>query len=161
MTDESFSRHNQVIKDLLKILSLHYNMLVSSGSNKEILRTYKILIQYLKTASKKDLDRIFSTPEAFSSELATLKDEHSDSEISMLSLDDITNLLDDEKTSRKYLERIAIHRFGVPRGSMRSFSNRKMLVDKLLALIRNEQTHATINLVVRDQIDRSSTESED
>jgi hypothetical protein len=79
--------------------------------------------------------------------LPTLTDE----ELRRASLDDIAKLVSDEETPRKHLECIAIQRFSVPRGSMRSFSNKRMLVDKILTLIANERTHETIGAVARGQ----------
>jgi hypothetical protein len=66
-----------------------------------------------------------------------------------MSLDDLQTLVNDERVSRKQLERIAIERFSVPRGSMRSFSNKQSLVDKLRSLIDNERAHQIIGAVAR------------
>jgi hypothetical protein len=67
------------------------------------------------------------------------------------SLSEIEQLVNRVDLSRKDLEHIAIQRFSVPRGSMRSFSNRQMLLDKLHSLISNERTHETISSVARGE----------
>ena len=77
-------------------------------------------------------------------------------ELRSSSLDDIERLVSNDATPRKNLEFVAIQRFSVPRGSMRSFSNRRMLVDKLRALIDNERTHEAIREVARGQAKRTS-----
>jgi len=79
--------------------------------------------------------------------LLTLSDE----KLRNASLDDIEKAVSDEATGRKDLECIAIQRFSVPRGSMRRFSNKRMLVDKLRTLINNERAHVTISTVARGQ----------
>ncbi|MGO9304923.1 MAG: hypothetical protein ACLP3R_14730, partial [Candidatus Korobacteraceae bacterium] len=63
--------------------------------------------------------------------------------------DEILKLLNNEETPRSDLEQIAIVRFSVPSGSMRSFSNKRMLVDKLRTLVENERAHETIGEVAR------------
>ena len=79
----------------------------------------------------------------------------SDEDLRNASLAEIEKLVMNEGTSRKNLERIAFQRFSVPRGSMRSFSDKQMLVDKLRTLIDNERTHETIGAVARGQSKQS------
>jgi hypothetical protein len=142
------------IKSLLKILASQYDVLASAQCEESVLKDYAALLRYLRSAKKEDVDRIFSdTPDLFL-ELRSEAPEHTDTDLRNLSLDEAEKLVNDETTSRKYLERIAIHRFNVPKGSMRSFSNRPLLVDKLLTVIRNERTHTTIDLVARGQSDK-------
>ena len=69
----------------------------------------------------------------------------SPSEVAQLSLEQIERLVADEKTSRKTLEAIAIERFQVPRGTMRSFASIGMLKEKLTTLVQNERAHRTIS----------------
>jgi len=63
-------------------------------------------------------------------------------------------MVSNDAIARKDLEFIAIQRFGVPRGSMRSFSNRQMLVDELRTLISNERVHETIRVFGREAAER-------
>ena len=71
-----------------------------------------------------------------------------------MSLGDLEELVNNEGTSRADLEFVAAERFSVPRGSMRSFSNREMLIAKLRTLIGNERTHQTIGAVARGESKR-------
>src|SRR5437763_1006967 len=128
---------------LLKVLTAHFKALESAGSDETILRQYSALLRFLKSSNNNLLE---SHPRAgrrthSSQRGPTLSEE----ELRRASLDELESLVSNEATTRKDLEYIAIQRFSVPRGSMRSFSNRQMLVDKLRTLIGNERTHETIS----------------
>ncbi len=137
------------IDALLKVLSAHFNALVSARSDETVLRQYSALLRFLKTRNSAflrspSLEKHRPEPSRL---LPTLTEE----EIRGASLDDLDKLVSNEATARKDLEFIAIQRFSVPRGSMRSFSNKRMLIDKLKTLISNERTHQTIGAVARGQ----------
>ncbi len=139
--------------DLLKVLTAHYRALVSARSDEMVLRQYSALLRFLRSDKceflKKDLhaERHIAPPSSLSL---------SDEEIRKASLGDIETIVNNDATTRRDLERIAIQRFSVPRGSMRRFSNRKMLLDKLLTLIDNERTHETIGSVARGEGKRTA-----
>lgn len=136
---------------LLKVLTVHYHGLVAARSDEIVLKQYAALLRFLrsKTQFLEELvqpKRRPDTPGLF----PTLSED----ELRTSSLDDIDKLVGDDATARKDLEYIATQRFSVPRGSMRSFSNKQMLVDKLRTLIANERTHETIGAVARRQVRR-------
>ena len=139
---------------LLKVLTAHFHALVAAGSDETVLRQYSALLRFLKSRKGAFLNDLVHREHGThpSRTSPTLTDE----ELRRASLDDIDRLVNDSATSRKNLEFIAIQRFSVPRGSMRSFSNRRMLVDKLRALIANERTHETIGAMARGQAGRTS-----
>jgi hypothetical protein len=132
---------------LLNVLTAHFKALVSAGSDEAVLKQYSSLLRFLRSRNNDFLESLgrSSRPQHSSQRLPTL----SERELLKASLDDIEKLVNDEATSRSNLEYIAIQRFSVPRGSMRSFSNRQMLVDKIRTLISNERTHETIRAVAR------------
>jgi hypothetical protein len=132
---------------LLQVLTAHFRALVAARSDETVLRQYSALLRAVK--SGKFLEGLAHTKHtAVPSQLSpTLTDE----DLHRASLDELDKLVNDESTARKDLERIAIQRFSVPRGSMRSFSNKQMLVEKLRTLIGNERTHETIGAVARGQ----------
>src|ERR1035438_1689051 len=136
---------------LLKVLTTHYHSLVSARSDEAILRRYSDLLRYLRSGGFKVLDpaRAEHRPDR---RLPSLLDAGT---LGKASLDELERLVNDEAIPRKDLEFIAIERFSVPRGSMRSFYNRQMLVEKLHTLIRNERTHDTIRTVAREQANRT------
>jgi hypothetical protein len=148
------TRDKKETEVLMKVLTAHLKTLVAAGSDETLLRQYSALLRFLRS---RDTNFLESLPRAkhrtdLSSRLATLGGK----QISNASLDDIDKLVNDEATARKDLEYIAIQRFSVPRGSMRSFSNKQMLVDKLRTLIGNERTHETIRAVARRQAKQTS-----
>ena len=160
MSDRKYTKGSDSIRTLLKVLSKQYDVLNSAGSSQTLLKDYSALVKFLRSARKDDIERIFfrtttPVPKSAQSEL-----QYSDSELYDLSIDELDKLINDEATPRTFLERIAIHRFRVPRGSMRSYSNRRMLVDKLSTLIRSEQAHATIDDVARGRSRHPSDKSE-
>lgn len=141
---------NQDIDRLVKVLTAHYRVLLSARSDKTLLEQYALLLRALRSKAFSFLDdrrEARATRSARSSHVPTISQE----ELSKATLDDLENLVTDAKTGRKDLEFIAIQRFSVPRGAMRKFSNREMLVDKLRTLIGNERAHETISEVARAQ----------
>lgn len=145
MTDETPNDKGSGV--LMKVLTAHYRALVSARGDETLLRQYAALLRFLKSRGPRFLEKPVSgkQPATPSRVLPTLSDE----DLRKASLDDLEKLIGDEATSRKDLECVAIKRFSVPRGSMRTFSNKRMLVDKLRTLIGNERTHETIGEVAR------------
>jgi hypothetical protein len=152
MTDET--PHNKETGILLKVLTAHYHSLVSAGSDETVLKQYSALLRFLKSRGGQFRDAAVQTghrSEASTSPTIT------DKQLRTASLEDLEKLIVDPATARRDLEYIAIRRFSVPRGSMRSFSNKQMLVDKLRTLISNERTHETIGAVARGQAKQSES----
>jgi hypothetical protein len=149
---------------LLKVLTAHYHSLVSARSDETILKQFSNLLRFLKRQDADFLETSISKKHE-SSRLPVLTPE----ELRGASLDDLDKLVNADETTRKDLEFIAIERFSVPRGSMRSFSNKEMLVEKLRALISNERAHDTIGAIARSRclaqksllITRSAKETRD
>ena len=141
---------NRANEALIKVLTSHYHSLVAAKSEETILGQYARLLRSLKSrptclleghdSVKGERPSRSCSPSAID-EVALRK----------ASLDDIEKIVIDDKTPRKDLEFIAIHRFSVPRGSMRSFSSKQMLVDKLCSLIGNERAHKTIGEIARGE----------
>lgn len=69
--------------------------------------------------------------------------------IQSMPLKDIELLVNKDDTSRKVLEAVAISRFKVPKGSMRSFPSVDILRSKINSRIENERTHRTIEQLAR------------
>jgi hypothetical protein len=122
------------------VLTAHFRALVAARSDEVVLRQYSALLRFLKSGKGKFLEAPVHAQHR--SEPSRLLPTISDEELRRATLDDVAKLVNDEATPRKVLECIAIQRFSVPRGSMRSFSNKQILVNKLLTLIGNERTHA-------------------
>jgi len=135
---------------LLKVLTAHYHALACARSDETVLKQYAALLRFLRSKHASFLEE-HGKPKRTGTERPLLSPTINEDELRNASLDELERIVSDGGTSRKNLEFIAIQRFSVPRGSMRSFSNKQMLVDKLRTLIRNERTHETIGAVARGQ----------
>jgi len=136
------------VDKLVQILAEQRRVLEAAGCDDRIIDDYAALIRFLKRTNPAELGRIFSKR---SGEQTSLETERSEAELANMSAGEVESLISDDATPRKFLERVAIHRFQVPKGSMRSFANKAALVEKLLTLLRNERAHTTIETVARGQ----------
>ncbi|MBZ5726299.1 MAG: hypothetical protein LAP87_15035 [Acidobacteriia bacterium] len=132
---------------LLKVLTAHLNALVSARSDEAVIRQYSALLRFLKSRPADFLEHFAHVKHR--TDQPPISTGMSDEDIQKASLDDLEKLVNDEATPRRDMERIAIQRFSVPSGSMRRFSNRESLVEKLRSLIDNERAHETIRAVAR------------
>ena len=135
-------------RNFIKVLNAQQRALIEARAPEELLNIYKTVVRYLSDISDEDLRRILH-PSAKKQQQKPTKDTISLFEASTLSLDQVERLLADANTSRKTLETIAIARFQVPRGSMRSFANIDRLKEKLTTLVQNERTHLTISSIAQ------------
>lgn len=136
---------------LVRVLTAHFKALVEAQSDEDLLTQYSALLRLLR-ARRIDFFHTtargpHTTPKGRKPPVSTVSRE----KLQGASLDELERLVNDDRTSRKDLESIAVQRFSVPSGSMRSFSNRQMLVEKLRSLISSERTHDTIGTVARGQ----------
>jgi hypothetical protein len=145
------TRISSDIDRLMKVLADQRRALVAARCDEKLLNQYGALIRFLRVATAEELRRIF--PAQVRSHKSSAPEEPELSEVALANMPgtEIERIINDESTPRKFLERIAIYRFQVPRGSMRRFSNREMLVSKLSTLLRNEQAHSAIEAVARGQ----------
>ena len=133
---------------LLKVLATHFHSLASAKCDEVLLKQYSALLRFLRSRKGRSLEELFGAADRHRSRgTATLNTE----QLREMTLEKLEKLVNDEATTRANLEFVAAERFSVPRGSMRSFSNRQMLVAKLRTLIANERTHQTIGAVARGQ----------
>jgi hypothetical protein len=133
---------------LVRVLTAHYNSLVSAEANGDLLRQYSVLLRFLRRHAAS----LFREPPRGISKKNQQSGRKFNAEtLRTAPLEEIERIVNGGGLLRKDLEQIAIERFSVPSGSMRSFANREMLVDKLATLINNERAHRTIGVVARDQ----------
>lgn len=137
------------ISTLLKVLTRHREALVVARSDQVLIAEYDSLIRFLRSAPTKELEHIFYRTQTVAPEASSPQKIIEDSYYSRISLSEIEKLINTDGTPRKILEKIAIYRFNVPAGSMRSFSNRHMLIEKIQASLQSEMAHSTIDSVAR------------
>lgn len=148
MTETNYGKDQGRATALLGLLTKQYELLVAAKCDESILKEFSALLRSLRNAKVSEHKGIFESGTSSARGRQRLP-QVSDETIARMSLGDVEKLLDDDTTPRKLLERVAILRFRVPKGSMRSFANRRMLIDKLAALVGNEQAHTTIETVAR------------
>lgn len=134
-------------KALLKVLDAHRKSLESAEVPTMMLDLYAALLKSLHKLSDAQIALLLKSPSEFSPIRArktiTIPD------VNAMTLEEIETLVVREDTPRKILEAVAIKRFHVPKGSMRSFQNIGLLREKLITRIQNERTHQTIRDVAR------------
>jgi len=141
------------IKRVIALLKMQGKVLASGGADPEVLWLYDSLISYLGDLSRKEIEGILRASQLKKQRFggASINQDYNIQpfEAEALSINEVARMVSDDSVSRRALEIIAIHRFRVPKGSMRSFHNKAMLREKILTLVENERTHEAISNVVR------------
>lgn len=136
----------QSIRIVFRTIDAQRRIMADSGADEQVLKAYTALVHYLFKLNDREIAIILGT--ASQKGRGSQRDE-AISKAKDLSLDEVEKLLADPEASRSELEAIAIGRFHVPRGSMRSIGNIENLREKILTFIQNERTHATISEVAK------------
>lgn len=138
----------EVIRRFRKVVSLHertLRYLEGVEFAPDLLQTYKALLHYLRTRTD---DQVLAMLGKHSTQPTRRRDVISDNltneAIARFTLDEARDQVTMKPVSRRLLERIAAVRFGVTKGAMSSLKSRDALVQKILTLINNEETHNSI-----------------
>lgn len=146
MTERDES-HRESFKAAVRLIDGHRRQLQEAGANEELISSLSAIIRHLHRMPSFQIDRLYGVREPGDArqrlERAIQAAEH-------LSLLDIEQSIEREDIPRLELEAIAIGRFHVPRGSMRSLGNLDRLREKLRTFVQNEKTHAVISEVARN-----------
>src|SRR6185437_8414941 len=129
-------------KMLLKVLNAHRKSFEPAGASATFLEFYEAFLKSLSKLSDVQIELLLNSPSQFSS--AKTREALHIPDVNALTLEEIEKLVLNEETPRKILETIAIKKFHVPKGSMRSFQNIPILREKLITRIQNEKAHHTI-----------------
>jgi hypothetical protein len=146
-------RNAPSLETAIAIISQHRKALAAVGARKDVVASLDGALKLLKQNVGVQGD-LFGGPRGparrdVRDELDGLDLQLEGRDLKALSLDEIWEIITDDEASRKVLERIAIERFAVPKGSMRSFPNMLLLREKLMTLVRNDAAHNTISLISR------------
>jgi hypothetical protein len=141
-TSEAIESSLEHFKAVIKILETERKLLESAQSSREILNIYTAILKHLRQLSPEEVHKLSSQPriKAQRDQVAPIFDLH----MAELALSDVERIVESENSSRKVLEAVAIERFRVPKGSMRSFPTVQSLKEKIRTLARNERAHQTI-----------------
>jgi hypothetical protein len=125
----------------VKILDGQRRMLTDAGADADIIKGFEAIVRHLHRMPEHQITRLLGREKEGGSHLAR---EKAIRDAQTLSLEEVDSRLYSENVSRSELEAIAIGRFHVPRGSMRSLRNMDLLRQKIQTLVENERMHATI-----------------
>ena len=134
---------------VLKFMELQSRSLAHTNAAQDIQLGYSAIIRYLGRLPESEIERLFAQSKS-KKENVDLRQELMIGDPETLSLEDAEAIARDESSPRKLLELIAISRFQVPRGSMRSFSNVRALREKIITMIQNERGHETVSLMAKN-----------
>jgi hypothetical protein len=123
------------------------------GANKELIHNLNELRLYLETLSSEELGKIFSPrPEvkqrSSPANVPVSKSKLDFSTLSRMELNEIKPLIDDPETDKDTLRKIAVARFGEPRGSAAKYSRNELRV-RISGYISNESGHASIKRLAK------------
>jgi hypothetical protein len=131
----------------LKVLDAQRQILKSVDADKGVILALEAILRHLHRLPSGQLDKLRGVLATKSPLVAEKK--AFERRAGELPLEEVQSLLDDEASSREKLEAIAIGRFQVPRGSMRSMGNIEQLRETLRMYVRNEQAHESISQVAQ------------
>lgn len=135
-------------KVALRLIESQRRLLYDAHADKGVLKAYEAILKFLYKLPPSQLDRLLGR-----SQLSTKvreQQEHLASDVAEIALPELEALLADDTVSRSVLEAIAVGRFKVPRGSLKSIGNLDQLKELILSFVSNEKTHQSISEVARD-----------
>lgn len=137
------ARRRPPIKEFISILEANFRALKIAQANAEVLQLYETLVEIVKNDRQ-----ILLLGNAQRVKFVDIPSE-SEEEIRNLTIEDVEELLLRDDLTRRFFERLASVRFGVPKGSMRQWGSRDSLLEKIATMMQNERMHRTIGEVAR------------
>ena len=146
MTDEKLllSKYREAVR----ILDAQRRLLIDAKSSPEIIETMGAIMRHLHGLS--DIGIIKITGGARHKQTLKERPRKHAAEAAAMTLAEVEKALDNPKTSRTQLEAIAVGRFQVPSGSLRSLGALEQLREKIMTLVQNERAHETISSVAKE-----------
>lgn len=146
MTERDES-HRESFKAAVRLIDGHRRLLQEAGAKEDLLSSLSAIIRHLHRLPASQVDRLHGVRAPND---ARQRLDHAIQAAESLRLPEIEQSIERDDISRLELEAIAIGRFHVPRGSMRSLGNVERLREKLRNFVQNEKTHAAISEVARN-----------
>lgn len=146
MTDDS--KDLAALRAITKLLDTQRRILIDAHADPDIVRVLGALTRHLFNLPDAQALRIINGSRHGS--LSAARRLSDAPKMAALSLKEVESLTENPKTPRTILESIAVGRFQVPRGSLRSLGNIDQLREKIQTMARNEEAHATIAEVAKD-----------
>jgi hypothetical protein len=146
------SRQNVSVTKLLRYLQSQRVMLGAAGANRELIEHLNDLRLHLSGLNAEELARIFPDRPAKKGSLASHGPSNPNrnldaSSLARMDLEEIKPIIEDPETDKETLRKIAVARFGEPRGSVSKYSRNDLRV-KISSYISNESGHDSIKRLV-------------
>lgn len=132
---------------VVKIIDGQRRLLIEAGADSEVIYSFDALLRYLHRLPESQIDRIMNGGRPSGDDRAKRDKIEAASQLSLSYVEEAVN---NSEVTRSDLEAIAIGRFQVPKGSMRSLGNMDNLREKIRTLVQNERAHTTITEVARE-----------
>lgn len=140
-------------QEVLQLFEKNLKYIESIGIDKSHLQTYRRILNHLNSKNIAEIYEVLDTNLTQKKKKTTLTSQLTDDDLKKLGRDEVKKLLYYEKPTRSTLERMATVRFSVPRGSLSVLRTREALIQKILTLLANEDTHEAIShAALRNQI---------
>jgi len=136
---------------VLKYLEAQLRAVSNTPTDDEFRSDLASVLKYLRALDEKSVQSVLATKKAKSSKVRSGKPSH---EISDLKLSEISEMLLRTDVTRAELEGVLIHRFGVPKGSMRSLGSIERLKMEIMSLVENENAHGVIERIGSEPLQR-------
>lgn len=141
--DQKINSYKVIARHLQNLSALN----IDASGNAELSEALDLLSRYLAKTSPAIIEKTIR-------QLSIKEHNYLDTvAIDALDWDDLEKMVKSVETPRRTLEEIAIKRFGVPSGSMRSFPKVAILKEKILTLIENERAHYVIGAAAKRSAD--------
>lgn len=145
--NERNESHRDAFKAAVRLIDGQRRLLLDVEAREDIVQALSAIVRHLHRLPSNQIDRLYGIGPT---DTARARLDSAVKAAESLSLFEIEHIIDREDIARFELEAIAIGRFHVPRGSMRSIGNLDRLREKIRTFVENEKTHVTITEVAKN-----------
>lgn len=139
---------NDDFKKAVRIISSQREQLRHADAPQSIIDALEKIVSHLNRLPPHAVNRLIGNAGQKSPKQERL--EQQIERAKSLSIKEVERIIERSEISRLELEAIAIGRFEVPKGSMRSFTNIDLLREKLQTFVQNEKSHIAISRLAKD-----------
>ena len=131
------------LKQILKYLKLDLKRLKLTRCDPQFLESYTTLVEYLYNLSLEERNNLYARK---TTKINNNVEENRNEEegIINLTLEQVEEMLSDNRTVRKKLEKIAKLKFNMTNGEIASTTSKYKLIEKMRTYINNIRTHESI-----------------
>lgn len=138
------SQKSSTYRRAVRLIEMQRKILAESDAPSDLLDAYSRIVRHLNKQSVREIQKLMGIDRPpVDTDGTTISPDI----LQRMTKAEVERLIASPDTPRKQLENVAVYRFGVPKGSMRSFSNVARLRDKLQTLVDNERSHDIIGSI--------------